>query len=183
MQISSSQRPSCQPAPVGGSYWELSASKCVKRQCFKNGSVFYTQTSLVYINKQEKKNKWLFCFENHPPPLCLSSCPVSACTRCRTPQCVLRSRLVFGGWLNAGIFFPRKLKWGLKPTQISEWNFSGRCGLCSFFVWLVFKGEMPGRNRYNLVDDAADSRVPLHNDEAFQHGIHFQAKVKKKTPE
>ncbi|KAG7314595.1 hypothetical protein KOW79_021898 [Hemibagrus wyckioides] len=35
---------------------------------------------------------------------------------------------------------------------------------------------MPGRNRYNLVDDAADSRVPLHNDEAFQHGIHFQAK-------
>lgn len=37
---------------------------------------------------------------------------------------------------------------------------------------------MPGRNRYNLVDDAADSRVPLHNDEAFQHGIHFQAKVK-----
>ncbi|KAF7688782.1 carboxyl-terminal PDZ ligand of neuronal nitric oxide synthase protein [Silurus meridionalis] len=35
---------------------------------------------------------------------------------------------------------------------------------------------MPGRNRYNLVDDAADSRVPLHNDEAFQHGINFQAK-------
>uniref|UniRef100_A0A3B4CNC2 Carboxyl-terminal PDZ ligand of neuronal nitric oxide synthase protein n=1 Tax=Pygocentrus nattereri TaxID=42514 RepID=A0A3B4CNC2_PYGNA len=35
---------------------------------------------------------------------------------------------------------------------------------------------MPGRNRYNLVDDVADSRVPLHNDEAFQHGIHFQAK-------
>ncbi|KAG9281946.1 carboxyl-terminal PDZ ligand of neuronal nitric oxide synthase protein-like isoform X1 [Astyanax mexicanus] len=35
---------------------------------------------------------------------------------------------------------------------------------------------MPGRNRYNLVDDVADSRVPLHNDEAFQHGLHFQAK-------
>ncbi|XP_066517136.1 carboxyl-terminal PDZ ligand of neuronal nitric oxide synthase protein [Hoplias malabaricus] len=35
---------------------------------------------------------------------------------------------------------------------------------------------MPVRNRYNLVDDVADSRVPLHNDEAFQHGIHFQAK-------
>ncbi|XP_062410595.1 carboxyl-terminal PDZ ligand of neuronal nitric oxide synthase protein [Sardina pilchardus] len=35
---------------------------------------------------------------------------------------------------------------------------------------------MPGRNRYNLVDDVADSRVPLHNEEAFQHGIHFQAK-------
>nr|XP_046146258.1 carboxyl-terminal PDZ ligand of neuronal nitric oxide synthase protein-like [Oncorhynchus gorbuscha] len=35
---------------------------------------------------------------------------------------------------------------------------------------------MPGRNRYNLVDDVADSRVPLHNEEAYQHGIHFQAK-------
>ncbi|XP_063067167.1 carboxyl-terminal PDZ ligand of neuronal nitric oxide synthase protein [Engraulis encrasicolus] len=35
---------------------------------------------------------------------------------------------------------------------------------------------MPGRNRYNLVDDVADARVPLHNEEAFQHGIHFQAK-------
>ncbi|XP_051492826.1 carboxyl-terminal PDZ ligand of neuronal nitric oxide synthase protein-like isoform X1 [Apus apus] len=35
---------------------------------------------------------------------------------------------------------------------------------------------MPGKNRYNLVDDGCDSRVPLHNEEAFQHGIHFQAK-------
>ncbi|TWW66374.1 PDZ ligand of neuronal nitric oxide synthase protein C-terminal [Takifugu flavidus] len=35
---------------------------------------------------------------------------------------------------------------------------------------------MPARNRYNLVDDLADSRVPLHNEEAYQHGIHFQAK-------
>ncbi|KAM8933852.1 carboxyl-terminal PDZ ligand of neuronal nitric oxide synthase protein-like [Pelodytes ibericus] len=35
---------------------------------------------------------------------------------------------------------------------------------------------MPVRSRYNLVDDACDSRVPLHNEEAFQHGIHFQAK-------
>ncbi|XP_041428315.1 carboxyl-terminal PDZ ligand of neuronal nitric oxide synthase protein isoform X2 [Xenopus laevis] len=35
---------------------------------------------------------------------------------------------------------------------------------------------MPARNRYNLVDDGCDSRVPLHNEDAFQHGIHFQAK-------
>ncbi|KAM3825303.1 carboxyl-terminal PDZ ligand of neuronal nitric oxide synthase protein-like [Vipera latastei] len=37
---------------------------------------------------------------------------------------------------------------------------------------------MPGKlqNRYNLVDDVGDARVPLHNEEAFQHGIHFQAK-------
>ncbi|XP_061555305.1 carboxyl-terminal PDZ ligand of neuronal nitric oxide synthase protein [Phycodurus eques] len=36
---------------------------------------------------------------------------------------------------------------------------------------------MPARrNRYNLVDDVADARLPLHNDEAYQHGISFQAK-------
>ncbi|KAI1904730.1 hypothetical protein AGOR_G00008710 [Albula goreensis] len=35
---------------------------------------------------------------------------------------------------------------------------------------------MPVRNRYNLVDDVGDSRVPLHNEEAYQHGINFQAK-------
>ncbi|XP_030006130.1 carboxyl-terminal PDZ ligand of neuronal nitric oxide synthase protein [Sphaeramia orbicularis] len=35
---------------------------------------------------------------------------------------------------------------------------------------------MPARNRYNLVDDVGDSRIPLHNEEAYQHGICFQAK-------
>ncbi|XP_038601907.1 carboxyl-terminal PDZ ligand of neuronal nitric oxide synthase protein-like isoform X2 [Tachyglossus aculeatus] len=35
---------------------------------------------------------------------------------------------------------------------------------------------MPVKSRYNLVDDGCDSRVPLHNEEAFRHGIHFQAK-------
>ncbi|XP_048840744.1 carboxyl-terminal PDZ ligand of neuronal nitric oxide synthase protein-like isoform X2 [Brienomyrus brachyistius] len=35
---------------------------------------------------------------------------------------------------------------------------------------------MPVRNGYNLVDDIGDSQVPVHNEEAFQHGIHFQAK-------
>ncbi|GCC34397.1 carboxyl-terminal PDZ ligand of neuronal nitric oxide synthase protein isoform X1 [Chiloscyllium punctatum] len=35
---------------------------------------------------------------------------------------------------------------------------------------------MPVRNRYNLVDDVVDSRTPLYNEEAFEHGIHFQAK-------
>ncbi|XP_077593625.1 carboxyl-terminal PDZ ligand of neuronal nitric oxide synthase protein-like isoform X2 [Stigmatopora nigra] len=32
------------------------------------------------------------------------------------------------------------------------------------------------RNRYNLVDDVGDARLPLHNDEAYRHGISFQAK-------
>ncbi|XP_026537623.1 carboxyl-terminal PDZ ligand of neuronal nitric oxide synthase protein isoform X2 [Notechis scutatus] len=32
------------------------------------------------------------------------------------------------------------------------------------------------RSRYNLVDDRHDLRIPLHNDDAFQHGIGFEAK-------
>lgn len=35
---------------------------------------------------------------------------------------------------------------------------------------------MPARTKYNLVDDAHDLRIPLHNEEAFQHGINFEAK-------
>ncbi|KAK3088452.1 hypothetical protein FSP39_019383 [Pinctada imbricata] len=36
---------------------------------------------------------------------------------------------------------------------------------------------MPSKRQYDLVsEDGYDSRIPLHNDEAFQHGIHFQAK-------
>lgn len=36
---------------------------------------------------------------------------------------------------------------------------------------------MPSRrSKYNLVEDAYDTRIPLHSDEAFQHGINFQAK-------
>lgn len=35
----------------------------------------------------------------------------------------------------------------------------------------------PVRSRYNLVDDRHDLRIPLHNDDAFQHGIGFEAKV------
>lgn len=34
-----------------------------------------------------------------------------------------------------------------------------------------------GRQKdYNLVDDAFDSRIPLHNEDAFLHGINFKAK-------
>ncbi|CAF98104.1 unnamed protein product, partial [Tetraodon nigroviridis] len=36
--------------------------------------------------------------------------------------------------------------------------------------------EMPGKTKYNLVDDGHDLRIPLHNEEAFQHGINFEAK-------
>lgn len=40
---------------------------------------------------------------------------------------------------------------------------------------------MPGKTKYNLVDDGHDLRIPLHNEEAFQHGINFEAKVKSLT--
>ena len=38
---------------------------------------------------------------------------------------------------------------------------------------------MPSKRQYDLVsDDGYDSRIPLHNDDAFTHGIHFHAKVR-----
>ncbi|NWX85760.1 CAPON protein, partial [Nothoprocta pentlandii] len=35
---------------------------------------------------------------------------------------------------------------------------------------------MPAKCKYNLVEDRHDLRVPLHNEDAFQHGIAFEAK-------
>ncbi|XP_033885075.2 carboxyl-terminal PDZ ligand of neuronal nitric oxide synthase protein-like isoform X2 [Acipenser ruthenus] len=35
---------------------------------------------------------------------------------------------------------------------------------------------MPAKTKYNLVDDGHDLRIPLHNEEAFQHGVNFEAK-------
>ncbi|KAF7664697.1 hypothetical protein LDENG_00169050 [Lucifuga dentata] len=35
---------------------------------------------------------------------------------------------------------------------------------------------MPGVTKYNLVDDAQDLRIPMHNEEVFQHGVCFEAK-------
>lgn len=37
---------------------------------------------------------------------------------------------------------------------------------------------MPGVTKYNLVDDAHDLRIPMHNDEVFEHGVCFEAKVR-----
>ncbi|XP_062989304.1 carboxyl-terminal PDZ ligand of neuronal nitric oxide synthase protein-like isoform X2 [Elgaria multicarinata webbii] len=37
------------------------------------------------------------------------------------------------------------------------------------------------KSRYNLVDDRHDLRIPLHNDDAFQHGIGFEAKYEFKA--
>eukprot|EP00064_Thunnus_orientalis_P003521 superscaffoldBa00000288_g3530 len=35
---------------------------------------------------------------------------------------------------------------------------------------------MPGVTKYNLVDDVHDLRIPMHNEEVFQHGVCFEAK-------
>ncbi|XP_017275706.1 carboxyl-terminal PDZ ligand of neuronal nitric oxide synthase protein-like [Kryptolebias marmoratus] len=35
---------------------------------------------------------------------------------------------------------------------------------------------MPGVTKYNLVDDALDLRLPMHNEEVFKHGVCFEAK-------
>ncbi|TNM97912.1 hypothetical protein fugu_014158 [Takifugu bimaculatus] len=35
---------------------------------------------------------------------------------------------------------------------------------------------MPGVTKYNLVDDAHDLRIPMHNDEVFKYGVCFEAK-------
>ncbi|RVE61539.1 hypothetical protein OJAV_G00171760 [Oryzias javanicus] len=35
---------------------------------------------------------------------------------------------------------------------------------------------MPGVTKYNLVDDSQDLRLPMHNEEVFQHGVCFEAK-------
>lgn len=40
-------------------------------------------------------------------------------------------------------------------------------------------GEMPGVTKYNLVDDAHDLRIPMHNDEVFKYGVCFEAKVRR----
>ncbi|KAM4604958.1 carboxyl-terminal PDZ ligand of neuronal nitric oxide synthase protein-like [Polymixia lowei] len=35
---------------------------------------------------------------------------------------------------------------------------------------------MPGVTKYNLVDDAHDLRIPMHNEDVFHHGVCFEAK-------
>lgn len=43
--------------------------------------------------------------------------------------------------------------------------------------WAKIKA-MPGVTKYNLVDDAQDLRIPMHNEEVFKHGVCFEAKVR-----
>ena len=47
-----------------------------------------------------------------------------------------------------------------------------------YLVRSDFEVKMPSKKQYNLVqNDEYDTRIPLHSEEAFQHGITFQAKV------
>lgn len=52
------------------------------------------------------------------------------------------------------------------------------CQRCRIFSSKRFRVKMPSKKQYNLVqNDEYDTRIPLHSEEAFQHGITFQAKV------
>lgn len=47
---------------------------------------------------------------------------------------------------------------------------------CVMYVYTIIYNT--GRNKeYSKVDDINDTRVPLHNEDAFQHGLKFKAKV------
>ena len=38
-------------------------------------------------------------------------------------------------------------------------------------------GKLLKRAHYDLVDETSDSKIPVHTDEAFDHGIRFKARV------
>ena len=65
----------------------------------------------------------------------------------------------------------------MEPAKDSSSVRAGGGGGGGGFSWKdVLK--MPSKKQYDLVsDDGYDSRIPLHSEEAFQHGISFQAKV------
>lgn len=43
--------------------------------------------------------------------------------------------------------------------------------------WSKMPGKLLKRAHYDLVDESSDSKIPVHTDEAFEHGIRFKAKV------
>lgn len=65
------------------------------------------------------------------------------------------------------------------PSQPSPaWLSASVLGSRSAVLSAMPVGASPSaKSRYNLVDDRHDLRIPLHNDDAFQHGIGFEAKV------
>ncbi|KAJ6655447.1 hypothetical protein lerEdw1_005147 [Lerista edwardsae] len=64
------------------------------------------------------------------------------------------------------------------PSQPSPaWLSASGSGRRSAVLSAMPVGASPSaKSRYNLVDDRHDLRIPLHNDDAFQHGIGFEAK-------
>ena len=43
---------------------------------------------------------------------------------------------------------------------------------------------MPGkfkRNEYDLVDEAHDGKIPVHNEDAFEHGLRYKVKVRQRV--
>jgi len=49
---------------------------------------------------------------------------------------------------------------------------------CMSYLYLILLSLLGIRKgEYSKVEDLYDTRIPLHNEEAFQHGIQFKAKV------
>jgi carboxyl-terminal PDZ ligand of neuronal nitric oxide synthase protein len=44
------------------------------------------------------------------------------------------------------------------------------------WIQMLKRNPRPKPTGYTTVDDAYDTRIPLHNEEAFKHGINFRAK-------
>ena len=67
----------------------------------------------------------------------------------------------------------------MKPVHLYSQNFHITYIMMLTILYITECSSMPSKKEYDLVsDDGYDSRIPLHNDDAFQHGIHFQAKVR-----
>ena len=64
-------------------------------------------------------------------------------------------------------------------VYVCEWWAGARSVARAFQpIGQLSKSAMPSKKQYNLVqNDDYDTRIPLHSDEAFHHGITFQAKV------
>ena len=56
----------------------------------------------------------------------------------------------------------------------------------SVLIPMIFSFPMPGklykRNEYDLVEEAYDGKVPVHNEDAFEHGLQFKIKVRVLDP-
>lgn len=69
--------------------------------------------------------------------------------------------------------------WSFEVGSLTSCDWAGWTDLIILPIELACNSAtMPGKTKYNLVDDDHDLRIPMHNEEAFQHGVNFEAKVR-----